>query len=99
MQELVKDELHKQVLTFMSADTAIARSIVTTPDVPADRVAALRQAFDAAIKDPALIKEAAQAQQDISPTSGDEAQAVANSIVNAPPGGGRQGARRLCAGK
>ena len=37
MQELVKDELHKQVMTFMSADTAIARSIVTTPDVPPDR--------------------------------------------------------------
>ena len=85
MQELVKSELHKQVMTFMLADTAIARSIVTTPDVPADRLAALRQAFDAAIKDPALIKEAAQAQQDISPISGAEAQEVANSIVNASP--------------
>jgi tripartite-type tricarboxylate transporter receptor subunit TctC len=84
MQELVKTELHKQVMTFISADTAIARAIVTTPDVPADRLAALRQAFDAAIKDPALIKEAAQAQQDISPTSGAEAQEIANSIVNAP---------------
>ena len=37
------------------------------------------------MKDPALIKEAEQAQQDISPTSGVEAQEVANSIVNAPP--------------
>jgi tripartite-type tricarboxylate transporter receptor subunit TctC len=85
MQELVKNELHKQVLTFISADTAIARSIVTAPDVPADRIAALRQAFDAAIKDPALIKEAAQAKQDISPTSGANAQQIANSIVNASP--------------
>ena len=71
-------------MTFISADTGIARSIVTSPDVPADRVAALRQAFDAAMKDPALIKEAEQAQQDISPTTGAEAQQVANSIVNAP---------------
>ena len=85
MQELVKNDLHKQVLTFISADTAIARSIVTTPDVPADRLAALRTAFDAAIKDPALIKEAEQAGQDISPTSGADAQEVANSIVNASP--------------
>lgn len=83
MQELVKNELHKQVLTFISADTAIARSIVTTPDVPAERLAALRAAFDAAIKDPALIKEAEQAGQDISPTSGADAQEVANGIVNA----------------
>jgi tripartite-type tricarboxylate transporter receptor subunit TctC len=85
MQELVKNELHKQVLTFISADTAIARSIVTAPDVPAERVAALRAAFDAAIKDPALLKEAEQAGQDISLTSGADAQEVANSIVNASP--------------
>jgi tripartite-type tricarboxylate transporter receptor subunit TctC len=85
MQELVKNELHKQVLTFISADTAIARSIVTTPDVPADRVAALRRAFDAAMKDPELLKEAAKAKQDISPSTGAEAQEIANSIVNTSP--------------
>jgi tripartite-type tricarboxylate transporter receptor subunit TctC len=85
MQELVKSELHKQVLTFISADTAIARSIVTTPGVPTDRVAALRKAFDAAMKDPELLKEAAQAKQDISPDSGAEAQEIANSIANASP--------------
>jgi tripartite-type tricarboxylate transporter receptor subunit TctC len=83
MQELVKSDLHKQVMTFISADTAIARSIVTAPDVPADRIAVLRQAFDAAMKDPALLKEADQAKQDISPTSGVDAQQVSNSIVNA----------------
>jgi tripartite-type tricarboxylate transporter receptor subunit TctC len=84
MQELVKTDLHRQVMTFISADTAIARSIVTTADVPADRLAALRHAFDAAMKDPELLKEAAQAKQDISPTSGINAQAIANSIANAP---------------
>ena len=52
--------------------------------MPSARLAALRQAFDAAMKDPALLKEADQAKQDISPTSGVDAQQVANSIVNAP---------------
>jgi tripartite-type tricarboxylate transporter receptor subunit TctC len=84
MQELVKTDLHRQVMTFISADTAIARSIVTAPDVPADRVAALRKAFDAALKDPELLKEAAQAKQDISPVSGVDSQKIANSIVGAP---------------
>jgi tripartite-type tricarboxylate transporter receptor subunit TctC len=83
MQELVKTELHRQAMIFISADTAIARPIVTGPDVPAERLAALRAAFDAAIKDPALIKEAEQAQQDISPTTGLEAQRISNTIVNA----------------
>lgn len=85
MQDLVKPELHKQVMTFISADTSIARSIVTTPDVPAERIAVLRQAFEAAIKDPELLKEAKQAKQNISPTSGAEAQRIANSIVGASP--------------
>jgi tripartite-type tricarboxylate transporter receptor subunit TctC len=85
MQELVKSELQKQVMTFISADTAIARAIVTTPDVPADRLAALRAGFDATMKDPELLKEAAQAHQDISPSTGTESQEVANSIVNASP--------------
>ena len=35
------------------------------------------------MKDPALLKEADQAKQDISPTSGVDAQQVSNSIVNA----------------
>ncbi|MCC6890772.1 MAG: hypothetical protein IT536_19780 [Hyphomicrobiales bacterium] len=85
MQELVKTDLHRQVMIFISADTAIARPIVTTPDIPADRLAALRRAFDLAIKDPELLKEAEQAKQDISPTSGAEAQQIANGIVDSRP--------------
>ena len=84
MQELVKDELNKQALIFMSADSAIARSIVAGPDVPPDRVAALRRAFDAAMKDPALLAEAKQAHQDINAVTGAAAQEIAISIVNTP---------------
>jgi hypothetical protein len=36
------------------------------------------------MKDPDLLKEAEQAKQDISPTSGTEAQRISNAIVNAP---------------
>ncbi len=85
MQELVKTDLHRQAMVFMSADSAIARSIVTTPDTPPERVAALRRAFDAAMKDPALLAEAKQAQQDISTATGEEVQAIANSIVDTNP--------------
>jgi tripartite-type tricarboxylate transporter receptor subunit TctC len=85
MQELVKDELHRQAMVFMSADAAIARSMVTTPDTPPERVAALRRAFDAVMKDPALLAEAKQAHQDISVATGEEAQQIANSIANTNP--------------
>jgi tripartite-type tricarboxylate transporter receptor subunit TctC len=85
MQELVKDDLSRQALIFMSADSAIARSIVTAPGTPPERVAALRKAFDAVMKDPELLAEAKKAKQDISVSTGAEVQAIANSIVNTAP--------------
>jgi tripartite-type tricarboxylate transporter receptor subunit TctC len=85
MQELVKDDLSRQAMIFMSADGAIARSIVTTPGTPPERVAALRRAFDAVMKDPALLAEAKQAKQEIEPETGEEVQKIANSIVETNP--------------
>jgi tripartite-type tricarboxylate transporter receptor subunit TctC len=84
LTELAKNESDRQVMEFLSADTAIARSLVTTPGVPADRIEALRHAFDATMKDPQFLAEAEKAKMDISPTSGEEAQKIADSIVNAP---------------
>jgi tripartite-type tricarboxylate transporter receptor subunit TctC len=83
--ELAKNDEDRRVLTFLSADTAIARSLVTTPGVPADRLAALRHAFDQTVADPGFLAEAAKAQMDVSPTSGEEAQKIADSIVDTPP--------------
>jgi len=83
--ELATNDEDRRVLTFLSADTAIARSLVTTPGVPADRLAALRLAFDETVKDPQFLAEAGKAKMDISPTSGAEAQKIADSIVDTPP--------------
>jgi tripartite-type tricarboxylate transporter receptor subunit TctC len=85
MQELAKNEADARLLTFISADTAIARAVVTTPDVPAERVAALRAAFAATMKDPEFLAEAERMQMDVSVATGEQAQAVAASIVDTPP--------------
>ena len=84
MSELAKSEDDRSVLTFLSADTAISRSLVTTPGTPPDRVAALRRAFDATMKDPDFLADADKAKIDISPSTGEEAQKVALSILDAP---------------
>ena len=85
MQELAKNETDAKVLTFLSADTAIARAVVTTPGVPAERVAALRKAFAATMKDPEFIAEATKMKMDLSIATGEEAQAIAASVVDTPP--------------
>ena len=83
--ELANNDRDRQVLTFLSADTAIARALVATPDTPPERVEALRRAFDATMKDPDFLAEAAKAKMDIVPMSGEESQKIADSIVNTPP--------------
>jgi tripartite-type tricarboxylate transporter receptor subunit TctC len=85
MSELATNPEDRDVLTFLSADTAFSRSLVTTPGTPPDRVAALRRAFDATMKDPDFLAEAEKAKIDISPNTGEEAQQVALSILDASP--------------
>jgi hypothetical protein len=82
MTELARNEDDRKVLAFVSADTEINRAVVTTPETPPERVEALRRAFDATMKDPLFRAEAEKAGMDINPSTGEEAQRVADFIAN-----------------
>jgi hypothetical protein len=82
--ELVSNERDRKLMTFVSAETAISRALVAAPGVPAERVTALRRAFDAMAKDPQFLAEAAKAKMDIAPMTGEDAQVIADSIANTP---------------
>ena len=82
--ELTKREADKAVMTFLSADIPISRAYVTTPGVPAERVTALRRAFDATMKDPEFVAEAKKLNMDMSPSTGEEAQRFSDQIANTP---------------
>jgi tripartite-type tricarboxylate transporter receptor subunit TctC len=84
MAELAKNDLDRQVLTFISADTAISRPLLTNAGVPAERVEALRHAFDETMKDPEFLAEAAKSKTDINAMTGEQAQKIAVDTVNAP---------------
>jgi tripartite-type tricarboxylate transporter receptor subunit TctC len=84
MVELAKSDEDKAVMTFLSADVPISRAYVTTPGVPAERVEVLRRAFDATMKDPEFIAEAAKLNMDMRPSTGEEAQRYADLIANTP---------------
>lgn len=72
------------VLEFMSKATVVGRPIATTPNVPADRVAALRRAFDLTLKDPEFIKEAKTQRAEIQPMTGAELTKVVHEIIATP---------------
>jgi hypothetical protein len=52
--------------------------------VPAERVKALRDAFDAMVKDPVFLAEAANEHFDINPVSGEDMQKIVVDIVATP---------------
>jgi tripartite-type tricarboxylate transporter receptor subunit TctC len=68
----------------MSVAADIGRPMVTAPDVPADRVKALREAFAATMKDPDFLKEAAKLNVDIDPTVGEELQKLVLKVLATP---------------
>ena len=72
------------MLAFISADTAISRPLVTADGVPNERVEALRRAFDATMKDPEFLAEAAKTKTDISAMTGEEAQKIAEATIATP---------------
>jgi tripartite-type tricarboxylate transporter receptor subunit TctC len=84
MQELVTDPKLKQVFEFASAGAAIGRALLAPPNVPQDRIDALRAAFDKTVKDPAFLADAKKRGAEIDPTSGAEVQKASLAIIAAP---------------
>src|SRR3954471_478394 len=65
--ELAKDEPSRQAFTLVFGDQEMGRPVVAPPDVPPDRVAALRQAFDATMLDQEFLADASRMAIDIDP--------------------------------
>jgi tripartite-type tricarboxylate transporter receptor subunit TctC len=61
------------------------RPLVAPPGVPADRVKILRDAFDKAVNDPALLAEAEKRRLEMAPTRWDEMDSLAKDLINTPP--------------
>ncbi len=85
MYELAKNDEDREFLKFLSSDMGISRALVTTPGVPAERRAAVRKAFMDTMKDPEFLSDAAKTQRDIEPSTGEEAQEIARSMMAVSP--------------
>jgi tripartite-type tricarboxylate transporter receptor subunit TctC len=82
--ELAGNAEQKIAFDFVGRVASLARPIATNYDVPPERVAALRRAFDATMKDPEFLAEAERQIMEIAPMSGAELQQLVTDIVNAP---------------
>jgi tripartite-type tricarboxylate transporter receptor subunit TctC len=75
----------KDVVEFLAAGTPFGRAMAVGPGVPADRVAALRKAFDDLMKDQAFLDDAKKRSLDIDPRNAAHAHALVNKITSASP--------------
>ena len=66
-----------------AARNALTRSS-GTPGVPAERVKALRAAFDATMKDPEFLAEAASMNFEVDPVRGEALQKIVERVVSTP---------------
>ena len=83
--DLVKgDPRREPVAQFMSYAVSIARPFAAPPGVPADRVALLRRAFDATMKDHAFLADARRQRLEIDPLTGEQVQDVVNRVLGTP---------------
>jgi hypothetical protein len=83
--ELAKNDEDRKVLRLLGSTAEVGRSFYVGPQVPADRVAALRKAFMDMTRDPAFIKEADRLNIVLNPMSGEDLQKMIGELGLYPP--------------
>ncbi len=86
IMELVKNEADRQALALVTARQEFSKPYVAPPDIPAARLAMLRQAFDATIKDAEFVEEARKARlSTYGAMTGAEVAAMTLKLSQTPP--------------
>ena len=83
--ELARNDEERKILSAIMAATEVGTAFFTTPEAPADRVTALRRAFDATMKDSEFLSEAQKLKVGISPMTGEELQKLVASVSDLSP--------------
>ncbi|HEY1980181.1 MAG TPA: hypothetical protein VGH13_08830, partial [Xanthobacteraceae bacterium] len=84
MLDFAGDQRQKTLLQLILAPQAMARPFTAPPGVPTDRAKILRDAFEAALKDPELLTEANKLKINIEPMSATEIGSLLDELYRAP---------------
>src|SRR5262245_28025516 len=83
--ELGRSDEEKRILSAIMVAAEVGTAFFTTPGVPADRLAALRRAFDATMKDPEFLADVQRATLSVSPMTGEDLQKLVAEVSNLAP--------------
>ena len=82
---LARNDEERQVLTAIVSAAEVGTAFFTTPGAPADRVEALRRAFDATMKDPEFLADAEKTKLTVGAMTGEELQKLVGHVSNLSP--------------
>jgi tripartite-type tricarboxylate transporter receptor subunit TctC len=80
IMEFARNEIDRKALELLFAPQVMAWPLVAPPDVPADRIAILRKAFDATMQDPEFLADAKRMNIDVEPVAGDVMQTLVERV-------------------
>jgi len=85
IMELVENEEQREALQLYLVQASLGRPFLAPPQIPADRAAALREAFDAMVADPEFLDEAERLRLEINPVSASQVEALLADAYSTPP--------------
>jgi tripartite-type tricarboxylate transporter receptor subunit TctC len=80
-----KTDEQRQILDVLDASDEVGRPFIMSKQVPPDRVAILRKAFDDTMQDKEFLADMEKQQLPVNPISGEEAETIVAKMMNAPP--------------
>ena len=83
--DLATTQADRQALELMMSPSLFARPFTAPPGVPADRLAALRKAFEETVKDPAFVADAEKQKLEVEYVSPEEIRTVIERLYATPP--------------
>ena len=83
--DLAKTDEQRQILKLIFARQVMGRPYVAPPNVPKDRLEALRTAFMETMKDPEFLAQAEKAKLEITPVSGEAVDKLVRDVYQTPP--------------
>ncbi len=82
--DFARNDRERQILQLIFSRQTMGRPFAAPPGVPADRVRALRFAFDETMKDPEFLAEAEKRGLEINPVSGADVEALVAELYRTP---------------
>jgi tripartite-type tricarboxylate transporter receptor subunit TctC len=84
VMDFAKTDKQRQILKMVFARNVMGRPYLAPPNLPANRLAALRDAFMATMADKDFLAEAGKTELEINPVSGTDVEALVNDVYDTP---------------